>query len=274
MEDEIIGELQKTEYYNTLMQYYEDISHLPLYRFNRSPDILIDDISRIYHYNKDHANSYTKRLLEQQRDFKSCEAIFAEVIIYAYYLELIYEGIIKSLYLYESDYDLKVELNNGDSNFFEIFSIMPDIKVWTMDEIQRGEMKAVEIKTHLQDAYASIRHKLLDKLQKQKQMTQPRRNFAVIELNDPRIAYDFTMLSSLSNGYKITFNTENMEQIEEGFDWSKSVFDEPVSSNLLGVIYFMMGDYNHPGSLFSQVFQGFGMSPDFTVFNNLISCGV
>ena len=76
-------------------------------------------------------------------------------------------------------------------------------------------------------------------------MSKPRRNFAVIELNDPRIADDFTILSSLSNGYKIWINKKNKRKIGEGFDWSKSVFDEPSLTNLAGIIYFKMGNYNH-----------------------------
>ena len=87
-------------------------------------------------------------------------------------------------------------------------------------------------------------------------MSQPRRNFAVIELNDPRIALDFTILSSVSNGYKITIDTKNMRKIGEGFDWSKSVFDEPSVTNLVGIIYFKMGDYNHRKFILNPNYRG------------------
>ena len=65
-------------------------------------------------------------------------------------------------------------------------------------------------------------------------------------------------LSSLSDGYKITVDTKNMREIGEGFDWSKSVFDEPSLTNLLGIIYFGMGDYNH---------RKFILNPNYKAFN-------
>jgi hypothetical protein len=245
MEDFFNRELLETDYYKMLKQAYEYSSNLTFPKPHRSPEILLDNIHSIHQYNQTHARSYTKRLIDQQKDFKSCEAVFTEVIVYSYYLRLVYEGIIKSLSLSKSDYDLKIEMKGGVSNFLEIFSIMPNINVWTVDEIERGEAKATEIRTHLQDSFASIRYKLLEKINKQKQMSQPRRNFAVIELNNPIIADDFAILSSLSDGYKITIDTKNMRKIGEGYDWSKSVFDEPSLENLFGIIYFKMGDYNH-----------------------------
>lgn len=256
MEDFFNRELLETEYYKTLKEAYEDSSNLPFLKLHRSPDILLDDIRNIHQYNQAHARSYIKRITDQQRDFRSCEAVFAEVIVYAYYLKLVYEGIIKSLSLSKADYDLKIEMKDSISHFLEIFSIMPNIKVWTMEEIERGEMEATEIKAHLQDSFASIRYKLLKKINKRKQMSQPRRNFAVIELNDPRIALDFAILSSLSDGYKITIDTKNMRKIGEGFDWSKSVFDEPSLTNLVGIIYFKMGDYNHRKFILNPNYKG------------------
>lgn len=161
----------------------------------------------------------------------------------------------KALELNKADYDLKIEMKDGTSHFLEIFSIMPDIKTWTKEEREKGEMKAVEIRTHLQDPFASIRQKLLEKIKKQGQMSKPRRNFAVIELNDPRIADDFTILSSLSDGYKITIDTKNMRKIGESFDWSKSVFNEPSLTNLVGIIYFGLGDYSRRKFIFNPNYK-------------------
>jgi len=245
MEEFFDKDLLETEYFRSLKEAYEDPNNSPFLRPYRSHDLLLGDLNSIYQYNETHARSYAKRLKNEQKDFRNCEAIFTEIIVYAYYLNLVHEGILKSLRLNKADYDLKMEIKNGNSHFLEIFSIMPDIKSWTIEEIERGEMEATEIRTHLQDSFASIRYKLLEKINKRKQMSQPRRNFAVIELNNPIIADDFAILSSLSDGYKITIDTQNMRKIGEGYDWSKSVFDEPSLTNLVGIIYFKMGDYNH-----------------------------
>jgi len=259
MEEFFNKDLLETEYFRSLKGAYEDPNNYPFLRPYRSPDLLLDDLNSIYQYNKTHARYYAKRIKTQQNQYRDCEAVFTEIIVYAYYLKLVYEGILKSLDRKEDDYDLRIEMKDGTSHFLEIFSIMPDIKIWTKEEIEKGEMKAVEIRTHLQDSFASIRQKLLEKIQKRGQMSKPRRNFAVIELNDPRIADDFTILSSLSNGYKTWIDTKNMRKIREGFDWSKSVFDEPSLTNLAGIIYFKMGNYNH---------RKFILNPNYRVVEN------
>lgn len=249
-------DLLKTEYFRSLKEAYEDPNNSPFLRPFRSPDLLLNDLSSIHEYNEEHARYYAKRIKTQQNQFRDCEAVFTEIIVYAYYLKLVYEGILKSLDRKEDDYDLRIEIKDGNSHFLEIFSIMPDIKIWTKEEIEKGEIRASEIKTHLQDSLSSIRQKLLEKIKKRGQMSKPRRNFAVIELNDPIIADDFTILSSLSNGYKITIDTKNMRKIGEGFDWSKSVFDESSLINLVGIIYFKMGDYNHRKFILNPNYKG------------------
>lgn len=75
---------------------------------------------------------------------------------------------------------------------------------------EKGKIVVRNVKTHTQTEMASIRQKLLSKIAKQKQLSKPRENYAVIELNDPIIAGDFTVLSSLSSGYTVTINKENM----------------------------------------------------------------
>lgn len=56
---------------------------------------------------------------------------------------------------------------------------------------------------------ASIRQKLLHKISRQSQLSKPRENFAVIELNDASIAGDFAVWSSLSGGYKLKVGLES-----------------------------------------------------------------
>ena len=114
---------------------------------------------------------------------------------------------------------------------------MPNFKVPSKnDEVE-------ESKTHTQTEKSSIRQKLLNKIKKQKQLTKPRDNFAVIEINDSRITGDFAILSSLSDGYKITFNKNTMETISAGYDWSNSVYHDESTKYLKGIIYFNFGDY-------------------------------
>jgi len=64
---------------------------------------------------------------------------------------------------------------------------------------------------------ASIRQKLLRKISKQGQLSKPRENFAVIELNDVSIARDFAVLSSLSDGYKLNLGLENGKVLSRGY---------------------------------------------------------
>lgn len=246
--------LLETEYLKTLKEAYENCKNTPLLNPYRNYHVLLDSLNSIYQYKSEHARSFTKRIKSQQKDFKNCEAIFTEIIVYSYYLRLVYEQIIRSLDIKENDYDLKIELEDGTSHFFEIFCITPDRKVWTKEEIERGEMEAVEVKTHLQVPLASIRQKLLEKIKKG-QMSKPRKNFAVIELNDPVVANDFTILSSLSGGYKVAMDPTTRRVIREGFDWSESVFNEPLLQNLIGIIYFFLGDYARRKFIFNPNFN-------------------
>lgn len=248
-------DLLKIEYVKTLKEVYGDPNNFLFLRPYRSPGILLDNLNSIYQYNEGHARHYAKRMKDEQMQFRNCEAIFTEVIVYAYYLKLVPEGILKSLDLNKADYDLRIETKDGTSHFLEIFSIMPDIKVWTKEEIRKGEMKAMQIKTHLQDEFASIRHKLLEKIETRGQMSKPRINFAVIELNDPRIALDFTILSSLSNGYKIDVDSKGLKTIGGRYDWAHSVFDEPSLQYLAGVVYFGIGDYGRRKFICNPNFQ-------------------
>lgn len=103
----------------------------------------------------------------------------------------------------------------------------------------------LDINTHTQTAFSSVRQKLLNKVRKQGQFSKRRENYAVIELNHPLIANDFTVLSSLSEGYKVHFDLQTGKSTHEGYDWSKSVFDSPETRFLKGVIWFSLGAYEH-----------------------------
>ena len=148
--------------------------------------------------------------------------IFSEIIVYRYYIRPVHEGLIKDIHKINSECDIIIELLDGTKQYLEVFCVMPNFKIPS----KSGEIVVSDIKTHTQTEMASIRQKLLRKIKKQKQFTKPRDNFAVIELNDISIVGDFAILSSLSDGYKITINKDTMETISSGYDWSKSVFHD------------------------------------------------
>jgi hypothetical protein len=184
---------------------------------------LVNYLSEIYEYNKQHAMGFAKELrsVSKSEDWNNCEAIFCEIIVYHYYVRLVYEGMVKSLSRNKRECDLIIKRLDNSSAYLEVFCVKPNLKIPKSDEFI-----VQDIKTHIQEEMASIRQKLLRKIKKQKQLTKPRDNYAVIELNDPSIAGDFHILSSLSDGYKIKINPKTMEQVSSGYDWNNSIFDD------------------------------------------------
>jgi hypothetical protein len=196
-------------------------------------------IKEIAEYNEQHAKGFIKRLKTNGKAWKHAEAIFSEIIVYRYYIRLVYEGLIKKIHIINSKCDIIIELLDGTKQYLEVFCVMPDLKMSS----KQGEFVVGDLKTHTQAEVASIRQKLLRKVSKQNQFTKPRDNFAVIELNDSLITGDFSILSSLSDGYKIILNKNTMQEISSGYDWSKSVFDDESTKFLKGIIYFDLGNY-------------------------------
>lgn len=197
--------------------------------------IYLNEISK---YNEQHAKSFAKRIKSESMDWRNFEAIFCEIIIYRYYIRLVYEGLIKSIDLNVRECDLIIERLNGEKYYLEAFCIMPK------NQISTPEKPVVKKNTtHKQLEMASVRQKLLGKIQKQQQFTKARENYAVIELNDVSIAGDFSILSSLSSGYKIITDRNTMKQVSEGYDWKESIFEDKSTQFLKGIIYFDLGDY-------------------------------
>lgn len=210
---------------------------------------LVKFIAEIHEYRLDDAKALGKRLRTDGTEWRNCEAIFAEIIVYRYYLRLVYEGLIRSVRLGRAECDVIVDRLDGSTAYLELFSIMPDRK-----QLQPGEFAVKEYKAHTQDDPASIRQKLLRKIAKQGQMRRTRENYAVIELNDVSIAGDFAVLSSLSGGYKITIDLDSKKKIGEGYDWAMSVFRDPLLRQLKGVIWFDLGDYESRRILLNPTF--------------------
>ena len=208
-------------------------------------------INEIHDYNKQHAKGFVKRLKTEGKDWKNAEAIFSEIIVYRYYIRPAHEGLIKSIHKINSECDIIIELMDGTKQFLEVFCVMPDLKISSCPD----KIVVNRVKSHTQTAMASIRQKLLNKIEKQKQFIKQRDNFAVIELNNSTIAGDFTILSSLSSGYKITFNKESMEKISEGYDWNNSIFHDDSTKFLKGIIYFNLGNYESRKIIFNPLFE-------------------
>lgn len=211
---------------------------------------LLTYLDEIGKYNEQHAKSYAKRLRESATDWRNAEAVFAEVIVYRYYLRPVYEELIKSISLDAAESDVIIERLDGTKAYLEVFCVMPSFPI-----PPKGQFVVHSVKTHTQNEMASIRQKLLQKITKQKQFTQPRDNYAVIELNDATIAGDFSVLASLSSGYTITINKEAMNIESSGYDWTNSVFDDDSTQYLKAIIYFDLGDYSSRRFLFNPKFD-------------------
>ncbi len=228
--------LLHTKYLKKYRRMADDISGTFLFNPHRNYWHLIDSLVEIFNYNKGHAYSFTKRIKSQESDWKNCEAVYTEIILYSYYLKLVGEDIVSDIAIQTNDYDLRIQRSDGSHIYFEAFCIMPCQRIST-----RGNIKVNSIVSQTQDELSSIRQKLLRKINKQNQMKKCRKNFAVIELNDNRLD-DFHILSSLSDGYKIVYGDDG-KVMNEGYDWSRTVFNDESTRNLKGIIYFRLGNY-------------------------------
>jgi hypothetical protein len=212
---------------------------------------LLEDLNDIHDYNEQHAKSYAKRLRGASKDWRGCEAIFSEVIVYRAYVRAVHESLIRKIHLEGAEADIIVERLNGSKMYLEVFCVMPVFPPPNED----GSPRVYSVMTHTQTEMASIRQKLLRKISKQSQLSKPRENFAVIELNDVTIAGDFTVLSSLSGGYQLKVGRESGKVLSGGYDGDNSVFDDPSTQWLKGVIYFSLGNYESRMYIFNPKFS-------------------
>ncbi|NTV47741.1 MAG: hypothetical protein HGB11_14760 [Chlorobiales bacterium] len=231
-------ELLSNEYFQKYRQGYYFSCDKGLLSWHRNYVNLLTFLDEIHGYNKQHAKSFVKRLRESANDWKNCEAIFSEIIVYRYYVRVANEGLIKKIELDKDESDIIIERLDGTKAYLEIFCVMPNFP--TSEE---GKVTVIDVKTHIQNEMASIRQKLLRKIKKQKQLSKQRENYAVIELNNVSIAGDFAVLSSLSSGYTLTINKQTKQIESSGYNWANSVFDDQSTRFLKAVIYFDLGDY-------------------------------
>lgn len=247
----VYPDLLVIDYFQKYRKGYYSSLELGLLNRYRNYVNLLTFIDEIHEFKKQHGNSYAKRFRENGKDWRNSEAIFSEVIVYRHYIRTKHEGLIKAIELQETESDIIIERNDGTKLYLEVFCVMPSFR----NPEDKGSV-VYEVKTHTQMAPSSIRQKLLKKILTQQQLSKCRENYAVIELNDPSIAGDFSILSSLSNGYTITFNKETMQKVSEGYNWNGSVFEDPSAQYVKGIIYFSLGDYESRKFIFNPNFNG------------------
>jgi hypothetical protein len=246
-----LPDLLKCDYFKRHREAYYAAREAGCLNRYRNYVTLLEDLNDIHVCNDQHAKSYAKRFREGSKDWRNCEAIFSEVIVYRAYIRGVYEGLIRGIHLEEAESDIIVERLDGSKMFLEVFCVMPSFPLPDENE----KFKVFSVKTHTQTEMASIRQKLLRKISKQSQLSKPRENFAVVELNDVSIAGDFAVLSSLSSGYKLKLGLESGKVLSRGYDWDNSVFDDPSTQWLKGVIYFSLGDYESRKFIFNPKFS-------------------
>jgi len=246
-----LPDLLRCNYFQRQRQGYYKAREVGCVNNHRNYVTLLEALDEIFAYNEQHAKSFAKRFRGSSKDWGNCEAIFSEVIVYRAYVRTVYEGLIRSVHLEEAESDIIVERLDESKMFLEVFCVMPSFPPPNED----GTPKVYNVMTHTQTAMASIRQKLLHKISNQGQLSKPRENFAVIELNDVTIAGDFAVLSSLSGGYKLSLQTESLKVVSGGYDWDDSVFNDPSTLWLKGVIYFSLGDYESRKHLFNPKFS-------------------
>jgi hypothetical protein len=239
--------LLKAEYMQRYREGYyqcrEKGFRLNLYRNYLS---ILNYFSEIYEYDKNYAASFARRIKKQHKNWKECESVVSEVIVYHSYIRPMNEGLVRSISFETDECDVIVERCDGSKYYLEIFCIMPDFS---------ADKDVIDIRTHTKDAFSSVRQKLLRKVKKQGQFSKNRENFAVIELNDQLIAHDFTVLSSLSDGYKISIDLQTRKAISEGYDWNSSIFELPETKFLKGVIWFHLGAYEYRKILLNPYYR-------------------
>lgn len=195
---------------------------------------LLQFLSEVHAYSPKDAATFAKIFRGSSDDWANGEATFAELIVYRYYIRIAEEGLIRGVSLgRQDDCDVIVERLDGTKAFLEIFSIRPNYP----------EGVVYDKFTHTQEHMSSVRQKLLRKINTQGQMSKPRDNYAVIELNESGIAGSFAVLASLSSGYKVQLNVQTAQIVSSGYDWSNSIFDDDATRNLKGIIWFDLGDY-------------------------------
>lgn len=207
---------------------------------------ILDCLISIFENNNQYGKSYCSRIKNEPENIRSCEAIISEAFVHSYYIPVKNENLIKSIELIEAECDLIIEENSGSKRYYEILTLMPDIKGCGVHEI----------KTQKQKELSSLRQKIMDKIRGKKQFTKNRKNIAAIDLNDISIVGNFHVLSSLSNGYKVKMDTETGELVSGEYDWGDNLFDDEITKYIYAVEWFDRGYYSQRRTLINWNYKG------------------
>ena len=160
------------------------------------------------------------------------------MIVYRAYIRAVYEGLIRGIHLEEAEADVIVERLDGTKMFLEVFCVMPSIPRPNED----GKPRVYSVMNPYTNRNGfDPPESFFAKSQNRANSRSRVRTSLLIELNDVTIAGDFAVLSSLSGGYKVNIGRESLKILSSGYDWESSVFDDPSTKCLKGVIYFSLG---------------------------------
>src|ERR1700687_5363009 len=94
-----LTDLLKSDYFKKYREDYYAARDAGLLNRYRNYVTLLQYLSDIHAYNEQHAKSYAKRFREGANDWRNCEAVFSEVIVYRAYIRGVYEGLIRGIHL-------------------------------------------------------------------------------------------------------------------------------------------------------------------------------
>ncbi len=106
-----LPDLLKCDYFKKYREGYYAAREAGCLNRYRNYVVLLEDLNDIYHYNEQHAKSYAKRFREGSKDWRNCEAVFSEVIVYRSYIRGVFEGLIRGVHLEEAESDIIVDKN-------------------------------------------------------------------------------------------------------------------------------------------------------------------
>ena len=201
---------------------------------------LLTSLEEIHRHRPEHAKSFTKRLKGQQDDQLGCHAVYSEVIVYCGCLRELWNGHLVGLELQTDSHDLAITRPDTSVAYLEVMCVMPNPPP--------DSTGLVSYQAHTQDGVSSIRHKLIQKIDRG-QLVAERENWAVIELNQHAMV-PFAVLSSLTGGYKIGPGGE-------GYDLTSNTFFHDERTRFIrGVVYFIRGHYAARGILPNPKYAG------------------
>jgi hypothetical protein len=102
----VFQDLLACDYFQKHRDGYYASHELGVLNHDRNYPLLLTFLNEIHEYNQQHSKSYAKRLREASKDWRNCEAIFSEIIVYRSYVRGIHEQLIRKIELDEAEADI------------------------------------------------------------------------------------------------------------------------------------------------------------------------